>query len=52
MNRPYLLAEDDPIVRSMIKTGLPPWLLNRPSEDDEDWEDDGDVYYGNESEEY
>ena len=55
---PYLIA-DDPIVRSMERTGLPPWE-NRsrrvwnafggyPAEDDEEWEDEDDAYYGNET---
>lgn len=34
----YLLAEDDPIVRSMMRTGLPPWAED--DDDDEDLDDE------------
>lgn len=37
---PYLIP-DDPIIRSMERTGLPPWM--RWSNDDDE-EDDDDVY--------
>ena len=51
--RSYILPQDDPIVRCMERTGLPPWLLNQPYEDDEEWEDgDADLYYGNETEDF
>lgn len=54
---PYLLPNDDPIVRCMIKTGLPPWQVYSDwgydgGEDDEEWFGDGDVYYGNETEDF
>lgn len=50
---PYLLKQDDPIVRCMMKTGLPPWdVYPDCGYEEEEWEGDGDVYYGNESEEY
>ena len=43
---------DDPIVDSMLRTGYPPWI--DPSwEDDEEWEEeDEDVFYGNETEDF
>lgn len=59
---PYLIP-DDPIVRSMERTGRPPWestsrrIWNAfggyPTADDE-WEEDEpeDVYFGNESESF
>ncbi len=34
----YLLAEDDPIIRSMTRTGLPPWAEDE--DDDEDLEEE------------
>lgn len=55
---------DDPIIRSMERTGLPPWQAHPVKvhspiyggddgyEDDEDWEEDGDVFFGNESESF
>lgn len=54
---PYILPQDDPVVRCMERTGLPPWLLNQPYEDDEEWDDwedydDGDVFYGNSTAEF
>jgi hypothetical protein len=41
----------------MERTGLPPWLLKQPYEDDEEWDDwedydDGDVFYGNSTAEF
>lgn len=61
---PYCIP-DDPIVRSMERTGRPPWE-NRGRvwnafggyatewddlDDDEEWED-SDVFYGNETEDF
>lgn len=43
---PYLIP-DDPIIRSMERTGLPPWM--RWSNDDDE-EDDDDVYEDDSSE--
>lgn len=43
---PYLIP-DDPIIRSMERTGLPPWM--RWSNDDDE-EDDDDVYEDDASE--
>ena len=58
---PYLIP-DDPIVRSMERTGRPPWentsrrIWNAfggyNTEDDEWEEEDADVYFGNESESF
>lgn len=45
-----ILIPDDPIVRCMERTGYPPWIED--DEDGEEWWDDGDVYYGNSSEEF
>lgn len=56
---PYLIP-DDPIVRSMERTGRPPWegssrrvwnsFGGYPTDEDDEWEDDdGDVFYGNET---
>ena len=46
---PYLIP-DDHIVRSMERTGLPPWM--RWSDDDNEEDDEDDVYYGNSSEDF
>lgn len=44
------LIPDDPIVRSLLETGYPPWFRNRPEDyEDEEWEDEEDVYFGNET---
>lgn len=40
---------DDPIVRSLLERGYPPWV---DDDDGEDWEGDGDVFYGNSTEEF
>lgn len=45
-----VLIPDDPIVRCMERTGYPPWIED--DEDGDEWWDDGDVYYGNSSEEF
>lgn len=43
---------DDPIVASMLRTGYPPWI-DPGWEDDEEWEEeDEDVFYGNETEDF
>lgn len=53
MPYPYLLKEDDPIVNCMMRTGLPPWEVYPDwGCDEEDFEEDGDVYYGNETESF
>ena len=44
------LIPDDPIVRCMERTGYPAWIED--DEDGDEWWDDGDVYYGNSSEEF
>ena len=47
---------DDPIIRSMERTGYPPWHpINKGGERDYDEEDDfgcEDEYYGNQSESF
>lgn len=56
------MLRDDPIVSSLERTGLPPWQSDRfytnkhyscggfgGYEEDDFEEDDGDVYYGNET---
>jgi len=54
---------DDPIIRCMEANGIPPWELPRKSysfgsgfgdgyEDDDFWEGDDDVFYGNETESF
>lgn len=63
---PYLIP-DDPIVRSMERTGRPPWENDSIRvwnafggyqteddffEEDDEWEDDGDVYFGNETDSF
>lgn len=43
---------DDPIVACALRTGYPPWAQPRPEDDyddEDDFEGDGDVYYGNET---
>jgi len=43
---------NDPIIRSIERTGYPPWMQDGGYED-EDWEDEGgDIYYGNETESF
>lgn len=43
---------DDPIVASLLRTGYPPWI-DPGWEDDEEWEDeDPDVFYGNETQDF
>ena len=37
---------DDPIIRCIERTGYPPWYGR---DDDEEWEDSEDVYYGSET---
>lgn len=50
------LIRDDPIVRSMEQTGYPPWWHQSDypdsmfgDDEDDEWEGDGDVYFGNET---
>lgn len=52
---------DDPIIDSILRTGYPPWYAPRNVfhpfmlcyEDDEEWEEeDADVFYGNETEDF
>ena len=49
---------DDPIIRCIERTGHPPWhfrygrLLEDCRDDDEPFEEDCDVYYGNETESF
>lgn len=42
---------DDPIVRCMEETGYPPWM-RLDWEDDEEWEEDDDVFYGNQTDDF
>ena len=47
-----ILIPDDPIIASALRTGYPPWNQPRDEDgwdDDDDFEGDGDVYYGNET---
>lgn len=44
------LIPDDPIVSSLLARGYPPWIED--DEDGDDWWDDGDVYYGNSTDEF
>ena len=39
---------DDTIVRSLLERGYPPWI---DDDDEEDW-GDGDVFYGNSTEDF
>lgn len=56
---PYCIP-DDPIIRCMERTGEPPWQVypyKQPKQycfgEYAEWEeDDGDVFYGNETEEF
>ena len=58
---PYLIP-DDPIVRSMERTGRPPWentgvrvwnaFGGYLTDEDDEWEDDDDVYFGNETDSF
>ena len=46
------LLRDDPIIHSIMETGYPPWIRGGYEDDDDDfWEegDDGDVYFGNDT---
>ena len=42
--------EDDPIVRSIERSGYPPWVNDGGYDPEWDEEEDGDVYYSNETE--
>jgi hypothetical protein len=42
---------DDPIIRTIERTGYPPWW-EYPDDDDFDEGSDGDVYYGNTTEDF
>lgn len=44
---------DDPIIRCVERTGYPPWN-RQDTEQDDFWEegDDGDVFYGNQTEDF
>lgn len=41
---------DDPIIHCIERTGYPPWYFY--GDDDDDEEEAGDVYYGNETEDF
>lgn len=41
---------DDPIIRSIERTGYPPWFFY--DDDDEEEEEESDVYYGNQTEDF
>ena len=43
---------DDPIIACMERTGYPPWMNPRWSDDEEDDWGDEDVYTGNETSDY
>jgi hypothetical protein len=57
---------DDPVIRCMEATGLPPWQISPRYksygsgfgcghdewEEEDDFEGDGDVYYGNETDSF
>ena len=45
-----LLIQDDPIVKSIIERGYPPWIKDDDGYDNDWEEEDGDVYYGNSTE--
>ena len=32
-----MLIPDDPIIRSIERTGYPPWMEDEPEEEDEEW---------------
>lgn len=51
------LIPDDPIVDSILRTGFPPWMRRNIADNyDDDWDvfeyDEGDVYYGNETDDF
>lgn len=43
------LIPDDPIVSSLLARGYPPWIED---DDEDDFDSDGDVYYGNATDEF
>ena len=45
---------DDPIVRCIERTGYPPWMNDGGYDPENDFDEgeDGDVYYGSESESF
>ena len=46
------LIKDDPIVSFIMQNGFPPWQMPLDWEDDEWDEEDGDVFFGNETAEF
>ena len=47
------LIPDDPVLRCMERTGYPPWMQNGlPDYEDDKWEDDVDVFYGNQTSDF
>lgn len=57
---PYCIP-DDPIIRSMERTGRPPWentsrriwnAFGGYACEDDEWEEDDDAYYGSETDEF
>lgn len=40
---------EDPIINSLLRTGYPPWFNDE--EEDEEY-DEGETYYGNETEDF
>lgn len=52
---------DDPIISCIERTGYPPWyfrsreydgIIDKEWEEDDDFEDDSDVFYGNQTESF
>ena len=43
---------DDPIISSMERTGYPPWYKTDGSEGYDPFDTDGDVFYGNQTEDF
>lgn len=43
------MIRDDPIINCIERTGYPPWFFCR---DDEEEEEDADVFYGNETDQF
>ena len=43
---------DEPQIRSAEKTGYPTWWHYEMMEDDDDFDGDGEAYYGNETDSF
>lgn len=46
------LIKDDHIVSFIMRNGFPPWQMPLDWEDDEEWEEDSDVFFGNQTDEF